>query len=133
MLKSSLAYLHQTLPALGLAVAVVGIFGGAIAPVQAQTSADVDPLEDFQTQDGNSDILGGNGQQGLQDLIHRINLLNDISMEEFVIQRQDNITSEADRFRQLQLDRLDALQLGTPDPDATETSIDLEIDTDTEI
>lgn len=94
-------------------MAVMGISSVAIAPVHAQTATGVDPLEDFQTQDGDSDILGGNGQQSLQELIHRINLLNDMSMQEFTIQRQNNITSEADRFRQMQRDRLDSLELGT--------------------
>ncbi|MGK7887954.1 MAG: hypothetical protein AB4042_01375 [Leptolyngbyaceae cyanobacterium] len=130
----SLTHLRQTLPVWGL-VAAVGVLAGAIAPVQAQSASEVDPLEDFQTQDGGSDILDGNGQQGLQDLIHRINLLNTLSMEEFTIQRQDNITSEADRFRQMQRDRLDSLQLDGLDVDATlDTELDLvDVDSASEI
>lgn len=75
-------------------------------PASAQVESEADPLEDFQTEDGSSDILSGGTQQGIQDLIHQINFSAELSMEEFAVQRQENILSEADRFRQLQRDRI---------------------------
>ena len=88
----------------------------------AQTASDIDPLEDFQTEDGSSDILSGNSQQGIQDLIHRLSLINDLSMEEFSERREENILSEADRFRELQRERMGGEAIGT-DESVTETEL----------
>ncbi|MEM9215713.1 MAG: hypothetical protein AAGD25_15400 [Cyanobacteria bacterium P01_F01_bin.150] len=104
-----------------LAIAAVLTLGFGIAfPAAAQV--DTDPLEDFQTQDGSSDILSSGSQQGIQDLIHRINLSTELSMEEFSVQRQENILSEADRFRELQRTRIEQ-QSGIAD-DSSDTLID---------
>ena len=94
-----------------LAIATAATLGlGGVAPAIAQTASEADPLEDFQTQDGSGDILSGDTQQGLQDLIHQINLSVGLSMEDFAVQRQANILSEADRFRELQRARIDQQQ-----------------------
>ena len=92
------------------AMATVGLTG--VGPVTAQTASEADPLEDFQTQDSGGDILSGDAQQGIQDLIHQINLSVGLSMEDFTVQRQENILSEADRFRELQRARIDQEQDG---------------------
>lgn len=94
----------RVLIATAITLATMGM--GLGFPVAAQVASEADPLEDFQTEDGGSDVLSGNTQQGIQDLIHQINLSTELSMEEFAVQRQENILSEADRFRQLQRDRI---------------------------
>lgn len=97
----------------GVAIATVAAVGlSFVSPTAAQTTSEADPLEDFQTQDGSGDILSGGTQQGIQDLIHQINLSVGLSMEDFAVQRQENILSEADRFRELQRTRIDQEQDG---------------------
>ena len=108
----------------GLAIATLATLGfGLTFPAVAQVGAEVDPLEDFQTQDGSGDILSGTSQQGIQDLIHQINLSGGLSMEEFSVQRQENIMSEADRFRELQRVRIDQEQ-GSVEDSFSDTAID---------
>lgn len=94
-----------------VAIATVTAVGlSIVSPVVAQTSSEADPLEDFQTQDSSGDILSGNSQQAIQDLIHQLNLNVGLSMEDFAVQRHDNILSEADRFREMQRTRLEQEQ-----------------------
>lgn len=94
-----------------LAIATITAVGlSLISSAVAQTSSDVDPLEDFQTQDSSGDVLSGNSQQAIQDLIHQLNLNVGLSMEDFAVQRHDNILSEADRFREMQRTRIEQEQ-----------------------
>ena len=106
----------------GVAIATVAAVGlSFVSPTVAQTASEADPLEDFQTQDGSGDILSGGTQQGIQDLIHQLNLSVDLSMEDFAVQRHENILSEADRFRELQRARIDQEQDGVDDLANTES------------
>lgn len=108
----------------GVAIAtLVTLVCGLALPTFAQVDADVDPLEDFQIQDSGNDILSGDTQQGIQDLIHQINLSVGLSMEEFSVQRQENILSEADRFREMQRVRIDQEQ-SIVEADVSNTAVD---------
>ncbi|NET47991.1 MAG: hypothetical protein F6K09_04530 [Merismopedia sp. SIO2A8] len=109
-----------------ISVILASVAAGLLSalPTAAQTASEVDPLEDFQTQDSGSDIFSGDGQQTIQDLIHNLRFSTDLSMEEFLNQREDNILSEADRFRQLQRDRMNQGQ------EELDSSIDVEFDLD---
>ena len=60
-----------------ITLASVGL--GGVIPASAQVASDADPLQDFQTEDGGSDVLSGNTQQGIQDLIHQINFSTELS------------------------------------------------------
>ncbi|MGF1499187.1 MAG: hypothetical protein ACFB8W_20520 [Elainellaceae cyanobacterium] len=73
----------------------------------AQVGEEVDPLEDFRTTDDSSGLFeGGEGSQtDLYQLIHRMQLGNGTTMDEFYRQRQENISTEADNFRELQRER----------------------------
>ena len=109
----------------GVAIATLATLGlGFAFPVAAQVATEVDPLEDFQTQDGSGDIFSGGSQQGVQDLIHKINLSVGLSMEEFSVQRQENILTEADRFRELQRVRIDQDSAIVED-DFSDTAVDV--------
>lgn len=108
----------------GVAIATLVTLVCSLAlPTFAQVDADVDPLEDFQIQDSGNDILSGDTQQGIQDLIHQINLSVGLSMEEFSVQRQENILSEADRFREMQRVRIDQEQ-SIVEADVSNTAVD---------
>ncbi|NET11175.1 MAG: hypothetical protein F6K16_42135, partial [Symploca sp. SIO2B6] len=109
-----------------ISVILASVAAGLLSalPTAAQTASEVDPLEDFQTQDSGSDIFSGDGQQTIQDLIHNLRFSTDLSMEEFLNQREDNILSEADRFRQLQRDRMNQGQ------EELDSSVDVEFDLD---
>ena len=108
----------------GLAIATLAtLVCGLASPAFAQIDSNADPLEDFQTQDNGNDILSGDTQQGIQDLIHQINLSVGLSMEEFNVQRQENILSEADRFREMQRMRIDQEQ-SSVDAGISDTDID---------
>lgn len=120
MMMTSFILFHKRF----MAIATVATLGmGIMLPVGAQVANDADPLEDFQTQDNGNDILDGNTQQGIQDLIHQINLSGGLSMEDFNAQGQENILSEADRFRQLQRVRIDQEQNAFENT-STETTAD---------
>lgn len=94
-----------------LAASAITASLGAIAlitPAQAQTAGDVDPLEDFQTNDGGSDIFGGNGADSTSifNLIHNLMLTNGTTLDQFNRQRVENIEDEAASFRESQMQRL---------------------------
>lgn len=105
---------RSSIVSLGLRVFSAVAIAGAIAPlfvseVRAQSTT-ADPLEDFQTQDGGTnpfDASDGNGaQSGIYNLIHRMMLSNGTTMDEFSRQRQENISTEAESFRTIQLQRI---------------------------
>ena len=77
----------------------------AQAPASAQSAGDLDPLEDFQTNDGGNELFGSDGadSSGVFNLIHSLVLSNDRTMDEFNRQRNENITSEAESFREIQI------------------------------
>jgi len=92
---------------------------GAIAlvaqvPAQAQDADYVDPLEGFQTDDNGSEVFGAGGADSSDvfDLIHRMTLSNGTSMEDFTRQRGENITTEAQTFREIQMQRIQRQQNG---------------------
>jgi hypothetical protein len=101
-----------------LAVCTITALLGAIAlntPAHAQTAGEVDPLEDFQTNDGGSDIFGSNGADstGVFNLIHNLMLNNGTPLDQFNRQRSENITTEAESFREAQMQRIQ-LQESSP-------------------
>ncbi|MEB3358367.1 MAG: hypothetical protein VKK04_16700 [Synechococcales bacterium] len=89
----------------------------------AQVQQEVDPLEDFRTTDGASGLFEGTDDGSgadLYQLIHRMQLGNGTTMEDFSRQRQENITTEADNFRQLQLERM--RQQTTPEAESANSA-----------
>ncbi|MEO0408510.1 MAG: hypothetical protein AAF289_14275 [Cyanobacteria bacterium P01_A01_bin.135] len=98
--------------------AVVLGLSSAFGMAGAQTT--VDPLEDLQTQDGSSDPFNGSGsatQGGIFDLIHNSVFSNGTSVDQFNEARQENITDEADSFKEQQRRRMEQAQ---PIPDTVE-------------
>lgn len=107
--------------------AIVASLVGAAAliaqvPANAQTATDVDPLADFQTTDNSNDLFGSDGTDASSvfSLIHSLVLSNDTNMTDFNRQRGENIVTEAESFRELQLQRIEQQELGT---DAVETDL----------
>ncbi len=84
---------------------------GAIAlitPAHAQNAGEVDPLEDFQTNDNGSDIFGSGGADSTDvfNLIHNLMLNNGTPLDQFNRQRSENITTEAESFREAQMQEI---------------------------
>lgn len=93
---------------LAMSFAVVGAMAVSVS-VRAQ-STDIDPLEDFRTTDDSPNPFEGSGneaQSSIFDIIHQMQLRNGGSLEDFNRQRTENIETEADRFRQQRLLRLE--------------------------
>ncbi len=92
---------------------------GAIAllaqsPVRAQTASEADPLGGFQTNES-SELFGSDGSDATSvfNLIHNLVLSNGTSLEDFSRQRNQNITTEAESFREAQIRQIQNQQ---PDP-----------------
>lgn len=102
---------------------VVGLLAGTALvpfvlpqPILAQ-SLDLDPSQDLQRQD-NSDPLNGSGTgQGFSvfDMIHRANLGNGRTLEDFSVEQRENLDSAAAEFRARQRERLQ-IQQNQTDP-----------------
>lgn len=95
----------------------------------AQTAGAVQPLEDFQTKDGGSDLFSdrsGNGASGLFDLMHRAAFGGMRSADDFGAEQQQNLNDAAAQFRAQQLQRLKQPQ-NTPGslPTAPATTLEL--------
>lgn len=89
--------------------------------VLAQTG-DAQPLKDFQQNQQNQDPFSGSNSgesMGVFDLIHRAQLGNLRSFDEFSAEQGKNIDSAAARFRSLQQERLRNLNQGTSVSPAT--------------
>lgn len=93
--------------AMTILVASVGAIA-LFAPVQAQTAGDIDPLEDFQTNDSGSDIFGSNGTDSTSvfNMIHNLMLHNGTTLDQFNRQRYENIENEAASFREAQMQQI---------------------------
>lgn len=78
------------------------------APAYAQNAGDLDPLDDFQTTDGGNELFGSDGADASSvfNLIHNLVLSNDRTMDEFNRQRNENITNEAESFREIQMQQI---------------------------
>lgn len=82
---------------------------------QAQTG-DVNPLQDFQTEE-NSDPFSSSNQGdafGIFDLIHRAQLGNVQSIEEYSTQQNQNLDAAAAQFREMQKKRIQGESTATP-------------------
>jgi hypothetical protein len=115
--------------ALGLLVGVALIPCLLPQATLAQTAGAVQPLEDFQTKDGGSDIFSdrsGNGASGLFDLMHRAAFGGMRSADDFGAEQQQNLNDAAAQFRAQQLQRLKQPQ-NTPGSLPTAPATTLEI------
>ncbi|HEY9749564.1 MAG TPA: hypothetical protein V6C63_12845 [Allocoleopsis sp.] len=75
----------------------------------AQTAGAVQPLEDFQTKDGGTDLFSnrsGNGASSLFNLMHRATFGGMRSADDYGAEQQQNLNDAAKRFRDLQRNRL---------------------------
>ncbi|MEL6222598.1 MAG: hypothetical protein AAFR31_08170 [Cyanobacteria bacterium J06627_8] len=83
---------------------------GSHIPASAQTASDVDPLADFQTDDDGSDLFGSDGasSSSVFGLIHSLQLSNDANFSDFNERRSEDIQTEAESFRELQMQRIEA-------------------------
>lgn len=89
---------------IGLALAVFpfGMPESAVAQVGT-----VNPLDDFKPQDNRDPFSNtGNSQGGMLDIIHRANLGNSRSINDYSQEQQENLNSAAAVFRAKQLERL---------------------------
>jgi len=115
--------------ALGLLVGVALIPCLLPQATLAQTAGAVQPLEDFQTKDGGSDLFSdrsGNGASGLFDLMHRAAFGGMRSADDFGAEQQQNLNDAAAQFRAQQLQRLKQPQ-NTPGSLPTAPATTLEI------
>ncbi|MCL1466371.1 hypothetical protein [Argonema galeatum] len=97
---------------------VLGLLAGtALVPfvlpqiILAQ-SLDRDPSQDFQRQDNNDAVYGSGTGQGFSvfDMIHRANLGNNRSIEDFSVEQRENLDSAAAEFKAQQRERLQIQQ-----------------------
>jgi hypothetical protein len=97
------------------------IFGTSTASL-AQTGT-INPLEDFRTKDGGTDLFSGRSGQptSVFDLIHRSVNAPSRSIEEFDAEKRENLDSAAEAFRAQQRARLKQQQ-ATPAPSAAESA-----------
>lgn len=103
------------LPALSLTRLVLGTVAGIGVvslllpqPSWAQAS-DVNPLQDFESQENSSDPFSGSneaGSFGVFDLIHRANLGNTRSLNDYSAEQNENLDAAAAQFRTIQLQRI---------------------------
>lgn len=109
---------------------VLGLLAGtALVPfvlpqiILAQ-SLDRDPSQDFQRQDNNDAVYGsGTGQNfSVFDMIHRANLGNNRSIEDFSVEQRENLDSAAAEFRAKQRERLQ-IQENQADPGNPATTV----------
>lgn len=109
---------------------VLGLLAGtALVPfvlpqiILAQ-SLDRDPSQDFQRQDNNDAVYGsGTGQNfSVFDMIHRANLGNNRSIEDFSVEQGENLDSAAAEFRAKQRERLQ-IQQNQADPGNPATTV----------
>jgi len=85
---------------------------------------DRDPSQDFQRQDNNDAVYGsGTGQNfSVFDMIHRANLGNNRSIEDFSVEQRENLDSAAAEFRAKQRERLQ-IQQNQADPGNPASSV----------
>lgn len=79
----------------------------------AQTTTDVNPIEDRNPAEEGSDPFSSNGQGGslgIFDLIHRANLGGDRNIEDFSLEQNQSLNDAAAQFRKKQLERLQQRQ-----------------------
>lgn len=79
----------------------------------AQTTTDVNPLEDTNPAEEGSDPFSSSGQGnsfGIFDLIHRANLGGDRNVEDFSLEQNQSLNDAAAQFRKKQLERLQQRQ-----------------------
>lgn len=96
---------------------------GAIAllaqsPVRAQTANEADPLGGFQSNEG-SELFGSDGSDASSvfNLIHNLVLTNGTTLEDFNRQRSQNITTEAESFREAQMRQIQNQQSAPLSPE----------------
>ena len=91
----------------------------AHAPAHAQSATDLDPLDDFQTTDGSDELFGSDGADASSvfNLIHSLVLSNERTMDDFNRQRNENITTEAESFREIQIRQIQLQENGAIQPD----------------
>lgn len=81
--------------------AVLGLFGAATSSfAQTSGSGATSPNDGYMSPEGNNDLFSD--PSGPMDLIHRAILMNNMSLSDFRAQQGNRISTEADRFRQLQ-------------------------------
>ena len=97
--------------------------------VKAQ-STDVNPLQDFQPQEGDPfSSRNDNPTSSLFDLIHRAQLGNSRSLEEFSTEKNQSLNDAAAEFRKKQQQRIQApSQAGTVENTTTAPSLQINLD-----
>ena len=87
--------------AFAVSFAVLGLLGAATSSfAQTPGSGVASPNDGYMSPEGSNDFF--NDPSGPMDLIHRAILMNNMSLSDFRAQQGDRISTEADRFRQLQ-------------------------------
>lgn len=113
------------------ALASISLFSLLIPQLaKAQTATDVNPLQDFQPQQGDPFSSRNDNPTGsLFDLIHRAQLGSSRSTEEFNSEKNQSLNDAAAEFRKKQQQRLqNTSQGGTVENTTTTPSLQINLD-----
>ena len=112
------------------ALASMSLFSLLIPQLAKAQSTDVNPLQDFQPQQGDPFSSRNDNPTGsLFDLIHRAQLGNSRSAEEFNTDKNQSLNDAATEFRKKQQQRTQApSQAGTVENTTTTPSLQINLD-----
>ena len=112
------------------ALASMSLFSLLIPQLAKAQSTDVNPLQDFQPQKGDPFSSRNDNPTGsLFDLIHRAQLGNSRSAEEFNTDKNQSLNDAATEFRKKQQQRIQApRQAGTVENTTTTPSLQINLD-----
>ena len=112
------------------ALASMSLFSVLIPQLAKAQSTDVNPLQDFQPQQGDPFSSRNDNPTGsLFDLIHRAQLGNSRSAEEFNTDKNQSLNDAATEFRKKQQQRTQApSQAGTVENTTTTPSLQINLD-----
>lgn len=112
------------------ALASMSLFSLLIPQLAKAQSTDVNPLQDFQPQQGDPFSSRNDNPTGsLFDLIHRAQLGNSRSAEEFNTEKNQSLNDAAAQFRKKQQQRIQSpSQAGTVDNTTTTPSLQINLD-----
>ncbi|WP_009633234.1 hypothetical protein [Synechocystis sp. PCC 7509] len=115
-----------------VAIAALGFFTLITPQLAKAQSTDVNPLQDFQPQQGDPFSSRNDNPTGsLFDLIHRAQLGSSRSAEEFNTEKNQSLNDAAAEFRKKQQQRIqNPNQVGTIDSKTTTTTPSLQINLD---
>ena len=92
------------------AIATAGLVGLTSGPALAQTSTTADPLRDIGASTSASDL------NNTWDIFHRAVLAPTLSLDDFQLQQEGRISTEAELFRQRQQEALRNAEAGATAP-----------------